>query len=87
MVAQGLAMGAVIGISALPTRSYKADRVHEIKHDGYRLIFRRDGDRSFVSRMKASSAYPAARRPTKPWSSATALTNFVGGAWAVSAAQ
>jgi hypothetical protein len=31
-------------------------RVHEIKRDGYRLIVRRDADRSFVSSMKASSA-------------------------------
>jgi hypothetical protein len=33
------------------------DWVHEIKHDGYRLQVRRDADRSFVSSMKASSAY------------------------------
>jgi ATP-dependent DNA ligase len=46
----------------MPTQAYKVlagpDWVHEIKHDGYRLIVRRDADRSFASRTKASSTRP-----------------------------
>ncbi len=74
-----------------PTEPYKVptgpDWVHEIKHDGYRLIVRRDADRSFVSRMKASSAYSRSS-PTRHAVLVGDLINQLRrGASAVSAAQ
>jgi bifunctional non-homologous end joining protein LigD len=55
--------------ACIPTRAYKVpagpDRVHEIKHDGYRLQVRRDGDkvRLFTRRgYDWSKRYPAIAR-------------------------
>jgi ATP-dependent DNA ligase len=53
----------------IPTRAAKPpagpDWIHEIKHDGYRLIVRRDGDRVRCSPAAAMTGAAAIRR--SPW--------------------
>jgi ATP-dependent DNA ligase len=61
--------------------------VHEIKHDGYRLQVRRDADRSFVSGMKASSAYSRSLPTNHAVLVGDRINQLRRGASAVSAAQ
>jgi hypothetical protein len=59
----------------------------QIKHDGYTLIVRRDADRSFVSRMKASSAYSRSSPTRHAVLVGDRINQLRRGASAVSAAQ
>jgi ATP-dependent DNA ligase len=53
----------------IPTRAYKvpagADWVHEIKHDGYRLQVRRDGDVFGYSSGRRQALIPIVRGSEK----------------------
>jgi hypothetical protein len=63
------------------------DWVHEIKHDSYRLIVRRDADRSAVSPMKALSAYSRSLPTNHTPLVGDRINQLRRGASAVSAAQ